>query len=86
MIYQDFQILVDKNNNIRASSEQGEVSGELQLNLRIIKPIVRLIAKEQANQELQKDLGNELYQALFPKEVDKRFHATIAAAQQNKES
>ncbi len=86
MIYQDFQILVDKNNNIRASSEQGEVSGELQLNLRIIKPIVRLIAKEQANQELQKDLGNELYQALFPKEVDKRFHATIAAAQANQES
>ena len=86
MIYQDFQILVDKNNNIRASSEQGEVSGELQLNLRIIKPIVRLIAKEQANQDLQKDLGNELYQALFPNQINARFQATIARAQGNQES
>lgn len=86
MIYQDFQILVDKNNNIRASSEQGEVSGELQLNLRIIKPIVRLIAKEQANQELQKDLGNELYQALFPNQINALFQAAIARAQANQES
>ena len=41
--YQDFQILVDKNNNIRASSSQGEIAGELQLNKRIIKPILNLI-------------------------------------------
>ena len=84
--YQDFQILVDKNNNIRCSSEQGEVSGELQLNKRIIKPILNLIELRKANQELQKDLGNELYQALFPKEIDKRFHATIAVAQAQQQS
>ncbi len=86
MEYQDFQILVDKNNNIRASSEQGEVSGELQLNKRIIKPILNLIELRQANKDLQKDLGNELYQALFPKEIDKRFQATIAGAQAQKQS
>ncbi len=86
MEYQDFQILVDKNNNIRASSEQGEVSGELQLNKRIIKPILNLIELRQANKDLQKDLGNELYQALFPKEIDKRFHATIAGAQAQNQS
>ena len=84
--YQDFQILVDKNNNIRASSEQGEISGELQLNQRIIKPILNLIKRRESDKELQKDLGNELYQALFPKEIDKRFHATIAGAQAQKQS
>ncbi len=84
--YQDFQILVDKNNNIRASSEQGEVSGKLQLNQRIIKPILNLIELRQANKDLQKDLGNELYKALFPDQVNARFHATMAGAQAGKSS
>ena len=86
MKYQDFQILVDKNNNIRASSEQGDVSGELQLNERIIKPILKLIELQQADKDLQKDLGNELYQALFPNQINARFHATMAGAQANEES
>ena len=85
-LYQDFQILVDKNNNIRASSEQGEVSGELQLNKRIIKPILNLIELRQANGDLQKDLGNELYKALFPDKIKTLFHATIAGARAQKQS
>ncbi|MGB3756914.1 MAG: CHAT domain-containing protein [Rivularia sp. (in: cyanobacteria)] len=84
--YQDFQILVDKNNNIRASSEQGEVSGKLQLNQRIIKPILNLIELREANKDLHKDLGNELYKALFPDQVNARFHATMAGAQAGKSS
>lgn len=84
-LYQDFQILVDKSNNIRASSEQGEVSGELQLNKRIIKPILNLIEIRQANKDLQKDLGNELYKALFPDKINIRFHATIAGAKAQSE-
>ncbi|MGB3636891.1 MAG: CHAT domain-containing protein, partial [Rivularia sp. (in: cyanobacteria)] len=86
MNYQDFQILVDRNNNIRASSEQGDVSGQLQLNERIIKPILNLIERREANKDLQKDLGNELYQAIFPNDINARFHATMAGAQANQYS
>ena len=41
--YQDFQILVDKNNNIRASSEQGDESGELRLDINEINLTLQLI-------------------------------------------
>ncbi|MGB6300041.1 MAG: AAA-like domain-containing protein [Rivularia sp. (in: cyanobacteria)] len=86
MNYQDFQILVDNNNNIRASSEQGEVSGELRWERNQIKLSLQLIDSAQTNSELFKALGSQLYQALFPDKINARFHATIAAAQQNKES
>ncbi len=85
--YQDFQIMVDKNNNIRASSDAGgEVSGQLRLNMRIIKPILNLIKREEIDKELLKDLGNELYQALFPNQINARFHATMANIQGNEYS
>ena len=84
--YQDFQVLVDKNNKIRASSEQGDVSGELRLEKNEIDLTLKLIESTQTNSELLKALGDKLYQALFPKEIDKRFHATIAGAQANNNS
>ncbi len=85
--YQDFQIMVDKNNNIRASSDAGgEVSGQLRLNMRIIKPILNLIKREEIDKELLEDLGNELYQALFPNQINARFHATMANIQGNEYS
>jgi CHAT domain len=80
MNYQDFQILVDKNNNIRADSEQGEVSDELHLNKNEIKLTLKLIEFGQTDRELLKTLGNTLYQALFPNNINARFHATIASA------
>ncbi|MGB3653705.1 MAG: AAA-like domain-containing protein, partial [Rivularia sp. (in: cyanobacteria)] len=86
MNYQDFQILVDKNNNIRASSQQGEVSGELRWERNQIKLSLQLIDSAQTNSELFKALGSQLYQALFPDKINARFHATIAAAQANQES
>ncbi len=86
MNYQDFQILVDNNNNIRASSEQGEVSGELRWERNQIKLSLQLIDSAQTNSELFKALGSQLYQALFPDKINARFHATIAAAQANQES
>ncbi|MGB3758334.1 MAG: AAA-like domain-containing protein [Rivularia sp. (in: cyanobacteria)] len=86
MNYQDFQILVDKNHHIRASSEQGEVSGELCWEKNQIKLSLQLIDSGNTNSELLKALGSQLYQALFPDKINARFHATIAGAKANQES
>ncbi|NET69754.1 MAG: CHAT domain-containing protein [Sphaerospermopsis sp. SIO1G2] len=81
--YHDFQILVDKNNNIRASSEQGDESGELRLETNQIQLTLPLIESRSTNTQLLKSLGSQLYQALFPTEIHGLFRATIAAAQTN---
>ena len=86
MNYQDFQILVSKNKNIRASSEQGEVTSELLLDTNKINLTLKLIEQNQTNPELLKALGNELYQALFPNQINARFHATMAGAQANQDN
>lgn len=83
--YQDFQILVD-NNTIRASSEQGEVSEVFSLNKNEIKLALKLIESEQTDKELLKALGNTLYHALFPNQINARFHATLAGAASNNQS
>ncbi len=82
MKYTDFQILVDTNNKIRASSEQGDEWGQLQLDMNQIKLTLQLIHLRNTNTELLKTLGNQLYKALFPQKIDGRFQATIAAAQE----
>ncbi len=83
MNYQDFQILVHENKRIRASSEQGEVRGELCLDMDRIKHTLKLIDHQVKDGELLKGMGDELYQALFPNEINARFQATIAGAQAN---
>ncbi|MFN6581063.1 MAG: HEAT repeat domain-containing protein [Aulosira sp. ZfuVER01] len=86
MQYQNFQILVDKNNQIRASSEQGDVSAEFRLDMNEIELALELIELNKTNDKLLKRLGNQLYQALFPNQINARFHATMAGAQANQES
>ena len=86
MNYRDFQIIVDKNNNIRASSEQGEVSSELSWKKNEIQLSLQLIDSGRTNSELFKALGSQLYQALFPDKINGRFHATVANAQANQEN
>ncbi|WP_207714185.1 HEAT repeat domain-containing protein [Scytonema sp. UIC 10036] len=86
MKYKDFQILVDNNNKIRASSEQGDVSGEFRLEMNEINLALKLIKLQQADNELLKALGSKLYQALFPNQINARFHATMAGAQANEYS
>lgn len=81
--YQDFQILVSKNNIIRASSQQGEVQSELFLDTNKINLTLQLINQNQTDTDLLKALGNELYQALFPNQINAQFHATMAGAQGN---
>ena len=78
MIYQDFQILVDKNNNIRASCEQGEVRSELRWERNQIQLTLQLIEEKRTNSELLKALGSQLYRAIFPDKVNARFHAAFA--------
>ena len=86
MSYQDFQILVNQNQQIRASSSQGEVRGELRLDMDRTKQTLRLINHQVKDGELLKGLGYELYQALFPNEINARFQAAIAGAQANNHS
>ena len=47
---------------------------------------LKLIESGQTNKDLFKALGSELYQALFPNQINARFHATIASAQENKKT
>lgn len=84
--YQDFQILVDKNKNIRASSDQGDVLGELHLGINDIELELKLIESNDQNNKLLKTLGNKLYQALFPNQINALFHAAISGAQANEYS
>ncbi|MEM7555513.1 MAG: COR domain-containing protein [Cyanobacteria bacterium P01_A01_bin.84] len=84
--YQDFQILVDRNNNIRASSEQGDEPGKLRLEINKIKLTLKLIDSKQTDSELLKALGQELYQALFPNDINGLFKATVAAAKEHNHS
>ncbi|MBD2603251.1 leucine-rich repeat domain-containing protein [Scytonema hofmannii FACHB-248] len=83
MNYHDFQILVNKDNKIRASSEQGDESGELRLEMNRIKQTLKLIEHQVKDADLLKGLGNELYQALFPPKIHGQLRATIAGAQAN---
>ncbi len=80
MNYQYFQILVDINNNIRASSENGENSGKLSLEMNDIELAIELIESNKTNDKLIKNLGKKLYQALFPNKINALFHSTIAGA------
>ena len=86
MNYQDFQILVDKNNNIRASSSQGDEPGKLNLDINEVNLTLQLIELKQTNSGLLKGLGQKLYQALFPNQINARFHATMADAKAKKDS
>ncbi|WP_339386250.1 AAA-like domain-containing protein [Calothrix rhizosoleniae] len=76
---------MNQNQQIRASSEQGEVKGELRLDMDRTKQTLRLINRIEDG-ELLKGLGYELYQALFPDQINARFQAAIAGAQANNHS
>lgn len=81
MNYSDFQLLVTADKKIRASSEQGEVSGELRLEMNDIMLSLELIELKKTNTNLLKGLGSKLYQALFPSKIHSHLRATIASAE-----
>ncbi len=85
--YQDFEIIVDRNKNIRASSDQGgDISSELHLQMDDIELALELIESDKTNSNLLKRLGKQLYKALFPNDINARFQATITGAQANNDS
>ncbi len=87
MNYQDFQILVTENNKIRASSDiQGDIWDNFSLDLDRTKQTLRLIEHGVKDKNLLKGLGGELYQALFPNEINAQFRATMAGAKTNNDS
>ncbi|MDF5731224.1 MAG: COR domain-containing protein, partial [Rhizonema sp. PD38] len=83
MNYQDFQVLVTKDDKIRVDSEQGEEWGELRLDLNEIKLALQLIDLGQTNKDFLKRLGSKLYQALFPSKIHGQLRATMAGAQKD---
>ena len=84
MNYYDFQVLVTDNRKIRASSDQGEESGEFRLEMNEIELTLELIEQNKTNTKLLKRLGNQLYQALFPTNIHGQLRATIAGAAERK--
>ena len=60
--------------------------GELHLGINDIELELKLIESNDQNNKLLKTLGNKLYQALFPNQINALFHAAISGAQANEYS
>lgn len=83
MNYQDFQILVTPDRKIRASSEQGDKWGEIQLDMNDIELMGELLEARKTNAKLLKSFGGKLYRTLFPNDINAHWHATKASAEAN---
>jgi CHAT domain-containing protein len=81
MDYQDFELLVTPDREIRAASEQGEVADELHLDVNEIGLALQLVERKSTNAALLKGLGTQLYQALFPADVHAHLRASVAGAE-----
>ena len=81
MDYQDFELLVTPDREIRAASEQGEVGDELHLDVNEIRLALQLIEQRSTNAALLKGLGTQLYGALFPADIHAHLRASIAGAE-----
>jgi hypothetical protein len=81
MDYQDFELLVTPDREIRAASEQGEVADELHLDVNEIGLSLELVERKSTNAALLKGLGTRLYQALFPADVHAHLRASVAGAE-----
>jgi CheY-like chemotaxis protein len=80
MNYIDFQVIVSANGKIRASSDQGGKSDDFRLEMNDIKLALNVVERRETNGELLKNLGNKLFQALFPTAIRGHLRATMAGA------
>lgn len=78
--YADFQIFVSKDNKIRATSEQGEVPGEIFGNLDKELGSIELIESNMTNERFLKEFGGRLYKSLFVDKIQSLFEKTDAVA------
>jgi CheY-like chemotaxis protein len=79
--YQDFEVLVTTDRRIRASSAQGEVWDELQLDAGALDPDLTLLEASQTNAEQLRRIGSTLYSALFPNQIHGLLRATQGGAE-----
>ena len=79
--YVDFELHIDPNGHAIARSNEGQatakVSTHLSSNMRLSK---RIIEKNEADEELLKDFGQELYNWLFPPPIHAHLQQTEAVA------
>ena len=81
MDYHDFELHVTPDERIRAiSDEQGEVDDHLRLDLNEIELTLELIELGRTNADLLKALGDKLFQALLPPDIQAHFRASLAGA------
>lgn len=80
MNYIDFQVTVDANDKICASSDQGDKKDDFRLEMNDIKLALNLIKRGETDEDLLKSLGNKLFQALFPPAIRGQLRATMAGA------
>jgi hypothetical protein len=79
--YDNFDLRVARDGQIYATSREGEAGPvRLQLDRNELSLALPLIEQEGANPELVREVGRQLYQALFPAPILAHFERSRAAA------
>lgn len=79
--YLDFDLYIAPNGHVIASSDEGEATADISIEPpRDIMLALRLIAKRQTDEALLKELGQALYNWIFPPDIHTHLHQTEAAA------
>ncbi|MFN8489862.1 MAG: CHAT domain-containing protein [Caldilineaceae bacterium] len=81
MKYYDISLVICSAHKIRISSDAGEETGDLDLNMSEIEPDLQRIEQRTTNAGLLKQLGHKLYQALFPPDILTVLHASLSSAE-----
>lgn len=81
--YSCFDLRVTLDNKINATSEMGDADSDFTIDFDQVTPLCNLIQKEQVDRYLFENLGNILYQALFPQLVAQLFNSTLTTVAQS---
>lgn len=80
-LYDDFYLHIDQLGQIMARSNQGDKRGRCEVTLPAnIRLALSLLHQNTSDAELCEDLGSQLYELLFPKEIHTLFQETEAVA------
>lgn len=79
--YQEFELNVTAAGHISARSPQGEEDNYLKLDLNTVQAVLNSIEKGQVNEQILKNLGNDLYNQLFKDNINTLFHKAITFAE-----
>lgn len=82
--YVDFNLYIKANGHVTASSPEGEIEDRISIQVpRNIRLSLKLIEKRQTDADLLKEVGQSLYDLLFPNKIHTHLHQTEAAARGN---